>query len=65
MVAGRTRAQRDTLIRELTETTIRVLGVPAPSVQVILTDIERDHWGVGGVSKAAAAAAPSQADTAV
>ena len=37
------------LVRELTEGTVRALGVPASAVEVQLFEIQRDAWAVGGV----------------
>jgi 4-oxalocrotonate tautomerase len=55
MVEGRPGELKETLIAELTETAVRVLEVPRESVRVILTEVPAEHWGVGGVSKAAKA----------
>jgi 4-oxalocrotonate tautomerase len=65
MFAGRTEAQKRALARELTEATVRALGVPASAVEVLFYDIERGDWAVGGVlcSDTPAAAAPSPQQT--
>lgn len=49
LFAGRTREQKRALARELTDATVRALGVPAASVEVLFFDIERHDWAVGGV----------------
>jgi 4-oxalocrotonate tautomerase len=48
MFAGRTPEQKRALARELTDATVRALGVPAGSVEILFYDIERGDWAVGG-----------------
>lgn len=48
MFAGRTLEQKRRLARELTDATVRALGVPASAVEVLFYDIERSDWAVGG-----------------
>jgi len=48
MFAGRTLEQKRALARELTDATVRALGVPASAVEVLFFDIERSDWAVGG-----------------
>jgi len=48
MFAGRTPEQKRALARELTDATVRALGVPASAVEVLFYDIERSDWAVGG-----------------
>ena len=48
MFAGRTLEQKRALARELTDATVRALGVPASAVEVLFYDIERSDWAVGG-----------------
>ena len=45
---GRPLAARKQLIEELTETTTRVLGCSKASVQVILNEVKKENWGMGG-----------------
>jgi 4-oxalocrotonate tautomerase len=63
MFAGRTLAQKRALARELTDATVRALGVPASAVEVLFYDIERHDWAVGGTlcSDPSAAPPPQQA----
>lgn len=49
MFPGRSAEQKRSLVRELTEGTVRALGVPASAVEVQLFEIQRDAWAVGGV----------------
>ena len=48
MFAGRTVEQKRALARELTEATVRALGVPAGAVEVLFYDIEKHDWAVAG-----------------
>ena len=48
MFAGRTVEQKRVLARELTDATVRALGVPASAVEVLFFDIERNDWAVAG-----------------
>ena len=58
MFAGRTMAQKRALARELTEATVRALGVPASAVEVLFYDIEKHDWAVAGTLCSDAPAAP-------
>jgi 4-oxalocrotonate tautomerase len=58
MFAGRTLEQKRALARELTDATVRALGVPASAVEVLFYDIEKHDWAVGGALCSEAAAAP-------
>jgi 4-oxalocrotonate tautomerase len=52
MLSGRTAEQKQQLIREIAEGTIRALGVPEQAIRILLTEVEPQHWGVGTISKA-------------
>jgi 4-oxalocrotonate tautomerase len=52
LLTGRNQAQKSALIRELAEAAVRALGVPAPSVRVILNEVPPEHWGIGYDTKA-------------
>lgn len=45
---GRTLEQKDALIREVTEATVKALKVDPVNVIVILNEVSKNHWGVGG-----------------
>jgi 4-oxalocrotonate tautomerase len=49
MFEGRTHEQKRLLAKELTEATVRALGVPADSVDILLFDIPRHDWATAGV----------------
>ena len=61
MFAGRTVEQKRALARELTDATVRALGVPASAVEVLFFDIEKHDWAVAGrLCSDPADTAPSQ-----
>ena len=48
MFEGRSVDQKRALAKELTEATMRALGVPADSVDVMMFDIPRHDWATAG-----------------
>ncbi|WP_218587415.1 tautomerase family protein [Ferrithrix thermotolerans] len=50
MLEGRSEEIKEQLIAELTDTTVSVLGVNRESVRVVLVDVPKSHWGIGGVT---------------
>ena len=46
---GRPLDKKRELVRRLTEMAARVLGEPEGEVRVILYEVRRDQWAVGGV----------------
>ena len=60
MFAGRTVEQKRALARELTDATVRVLGVPASAVEVLFYDIHKHDWAVAGTLCSDPPAAPPQ-----
>lgn len=48
LLEGRTEEQKTTLIRELTETVVRVLGSKPEQVRVLINDVPNTNWGIGG-----------------
>lgn len=48
MFKGRTRDQKRALVRELTEGFIRTCGGNPDSLQIVITDVEKEDWGSGG-----------------
>ncbi|MFF7359454.1 tautomerase family protein [Streptomyces sp. NPDC008125] len=47
--SGTEHEQRRELIEEVTASVSRIAGCPAEAVTVIVRDVERSHWGKGGV----------------
>jgi len=48
MFLGRTRDQKRELVKELTESFVRTCGGTPASVTVVISDVEKQDWGVGG-----------------
>jgi 4-oxalocrotonate tautomerase len=48
MFTGRSRDQKRELVKELTDTFIRVAGGKPETVTVVITDVEKENWGSGG-----------------
>ncbi|MFH1568773.1 MAG: tautomerase family protein [Gemmatimonadota bacterium] len=46
--SGRTREQKADLARELTETMVRVAGVPAQAVIIQFEELPKENWATGG-----------------
>jgi 4-oxalocrotonate tautomerase len=52
MFKGRNREQKRLLVRELTDTYVRVAGGKPESVTVILQDVDKEDWGAAGAMMA-------------
>ena len=50
---GATKAQKEELIAGTTELLARVLNKNPATTFVVIDEVEREHWGVGGASLAA------------
>jgi 4-oxalocrotonate tautomerase len=48
MFSGRTREKKRALAKALTEAFVESCGGTAQSVQIIIDDVEKENWGVGG-----------------
>jgi 4-oxalocrotonate tautomerase len=48
MFKGRSREQKRLLVRELTDTFVRVAGGKPESVTIILQDVDKDDWAAAG-----------------
>jgi 4-oxalocrotonate tautomerase len=46
---GRDDGVKENLIKNVTEAVADSLEIPAEHVRVILHDVPRKHWGIGGV----------------
>ncbi|WP_134704214.1 4-oxalocrotonate tautomerase [Ammoniphilus sp. YIM 78166] len=47
---GRTEEQIKELIQNLTNTASETLGAPKQNVRVIVTEVPKTHWGIGGTA---------------
>lgn len=48
MFPGRTQEQKRALVEEMTETFLRTCGGNRDGVWVVIEEVPREHWGVGG-----------------
>jgi len=48
MFPGRTVDQKRDLVRELTDGFVRSCGGAGDRLHVVITEVEREDWGVGG-----------------
>jgi 4-oxalocrotonate tautomerase len=53
LMEGRTDEQKARLIRALTEAAIESIGAPRETVRVMITEIPKANFGVGGKTKTA------------
>jgi 4-oxalocrotonate tautomerase len=49
MMEGRTPEQKTKLVQALTQAVVDTLGSQPESVDILLYDIQREHWATGGV----------------
>ena len=49
MYDGRTLDQKRELVRGITEVVSRVCGVSAAGVHVVIDEVKRENWGIGGL----------------
>lgn len=50
IVEGRTDAQKEMLIREVSDAITRALDAPLESVRVIINEMPKQHFGIAGQS---------------
>ena len=48
MMEGRTVEQKKKLVAENTRVSVEILGGAPESVDIIITDIQRENWATGG-----------------
>lgn len=48
LLEGRTEVQKTALIRELTDTVVRVLDARPETVRVLINEVSNTNWGIGG-----------------
>ncbi|MHB0766273.1 2-hydroxymuconate tautomerase [Stutzerimonas sp. NM35] len=48
ILEGRSDTQKETLIREVSEAISRALDAPLANVRVIITEMPKNHFGIGG-----------------
>ena len=50
ILEGRSDEQKEALIREVTDALCRSLGAPVESVRIIIKEMPKQHFGIGGQS---------------
>lgn len=50
MMEGRKPEQIEAMIHEVTEAITKSLNAPTESVRVLVTELPKTHWGIGGKS---------------
>ena len=46
---GRERETKKELIKKVTSAVVDAIDCPAEAVQVIINEVDKDNWGIGGV----------------
>lgn len=50
IIEGRTDEQKEAVITEITEAMVRAVNAPRESVRVIINEMPKQHFGIGGSS---------------
>jgi 4-oxalocrotonate tautomerase len=50
ILEGRTPEQIETLIAEVTQAIHRSVGAPVETIRVLVAEMPKTHWGIGGKS---------------
>jgi 4-oxalocrotonate tautomerase len=50
ILEGRSAERKEELIAELTNTVEKVLEVHRETIRVVIVEVPKAHWGIGGVS---------------
>jgi 4-oxalocrotonate tautomerase len=51
LLEGRSQEQKQKLVEKVTEAAVESLGAPRDSVRIILREVPKHHFAVGGVFK--------------
>ncbi|MBI1321063.1 MAG: 4-oxalocrotonate tautomerase [Candidatus Hydrogenedens sp.] len=49
ITAGATREQKAEIVRDITDSLVRVLGKKPANTHVVIQEIPLDNWGIGGM----------------
>lgn len=52
ILEGRSSEQKENLIKEVTDAMSRTINAPKARVRVIITEMTKEHFGIGGESAA-------------
>jgi 4-oxalocrotonate tautomerase len=50
LLEGRTEEQKAAVIEKVTNALCEAVGAPAEAVRVLIVDMPKTHWGIGGKS---------------
>lgn len=50
IMEGRSEEQKRAVIEKVTAALVEAVGVPIDTVRVIITEVPKAHWGIGGKS---------------
>lgn len=50
MMVGRSAEQKEAVIHEITEALVRAVDAPRESVRVLINELPKEHFGIGGKS---------------
>jgi 4-oxalocrotonate tautomerase len=50
LLEGRTEEQKRAVIEKVTQALVEAVGAPIETVRVLITDVPKTNWGIGGVS---------------
>lgn len=58
MTRGATKAQKAEIVKEFTDTLVRVLGKNPQNTHIVIDEVERENWGMAGQLVSEKTAAP-------
>ena len=50
MIEGRTEDQKRAVIEKVTQALVEAVGAPIQTVRVVIREVPKTNWGIGGVS---------------
>ena len=50
LIEGRTEDQKRAVIEKVTQALVEAVGAPRETVHVMIVEVPKSHWGIGGVS---------------
>ncbi|MCR6667776.1 MAG: 4-oxalocrotonate tautomerase [Methyloversatilis sp.] len=50
LIEGRTEDQKRAVIEKVTQALVEAVGAPREAVRVMIVEVPKSHWGIGGVS---------------
>jgi 4-oxalocrotonate tautomerase len=50
IIEGRSDEQKEALVAEVTSAINRAIGAPEETIRVLIHDIPKQNWGIGGTS---------------